>query len=338
MPYGQSKKVTLIKLFKYNTIAQIAVILFSVLVLWTGAFIRPSIPEPSHFYAPIYDLIQGWLVSFPRLASALALAIILFEGLWLNLLLSNHKMTSSNTLMPLFVYILAMSCDQTSLTITPQLFVNLFLIAEFSLLFADSAEPLHPDKNFYASACIGIASLVYLPALALLVAYLVVYVTYKLYNWRHLLIGLLGFLAPYIALLTYAFIENRLEYTLFLIRHDIGISFSPTLFSFNRISSEHIPCTLLVFFIVFLTFRELGMLKEKMVHQRINSWIMIYPLLAAAMMVYFAKTTSMQATAPTFAYLATVFFMIERRRKWIIELVMVLMILCFLFNLFYPKI
>lgn len=323
----------MVKLFRNSSFSQIVVILAAVVLLWGKAFIVPIAPERPCLYSPLYDLLYGWLSPLPRLGSAIALILVLFEGIWLNLLLFNHKMISNNSLMPLFIYLLAMSCGPDAQTITPMLFVNMTILAGYSLLFLDSADPLQSDRNFYAAACIGISSLFYLPSIALVVAYIGAFIAHKLYSWKHIMVALLGLAAPYIALLTVAYLNDRIDYTLFLMEYDIGSTEAKAHFETSLTSVAN---ALVLLFIIFLTLRELSIQKEKMVHSRINTLVIIYPLLAAFVMAFYSQLFpfDIKSIALTFSFLTTSYFLAERRRKWVGETLLWTLILAMIIQNF----
>ena len=201
----------MLRLFKQSAPVQIAAIIIAAALLWVRAFIEPIPMAAEYHFAPIYTLFYSWLNMTPRLASAVALLFVMAEGLWLNIILVEFKAAKPNSLMPTLLYLLAMSWNSHCLTITPMLLVNIMVIASFSQLLSNGATSLNVSRNFNAAFCIGLAALCYMPALSYVVPFLFIFIIYKLYRWRDIVVSLLGVIAPSLVFFTYAFLKDRLQ-------------------------------------------------------------------------------------------------------------------------------
>lgn len=321
----------MLKIFKQNTIGQILVIAVTIIALWTRAFIVPVAMPASHFFSPLYELVYSWLSPVPRLASGVALLLVLVQGVWINAILTNHKITKAHSLMPMFLYITVMSWNSSQLTITPMLLASLPLLAATSQLLSDGGTQLTTERNFNASFCIGLIGLFHLPALCYIVPFLFVFIIYKMYRWRHLLISILGLLATPILLLTYAFLSDKLDYYLILVRHDLSnIDFQWQPASFL----EALPTFILLALLLAAVFKQLGSLNDRTVHQRINTGILCLPLIAAVILYLYPHTPTfdIQPLALPFAFVGTLLLMAQRKRLWINETLIILFIVCALIN------
>lgn len=320
----------MLKIFKYNSLGQILIILLTAAALWGRAFIDPIAPQASRCFAPLYDLIYGWLSDTPRLDTAIALLLVLVEGVWLNVLLYNHKVVASNSFLPTFLYLIAMSWSPNSMTITPILFVNLTMLMACKQLLTHGSTTLEVENNFNASFCIGLAALFYLPALSYIVPLLLVFVYYKLYRWRHIAISFFGLIAPLIILFTYAFLDDKLSYWLILIGYDlVNIHI--------RWDFTSVPITLLgLAFVLLLLASLLPQIgaRDKVTAQRINTGVMALPLVAVIIMSMYDKLIPIdtQLMGIPFGTLVTTFFLTERKRKWINESIIWLLLLCAALN------
>ena len=321
----------MLRLFKQNTIGQILVIVLTAIVLWARAFIEPVRPSASLFFSPIYELVYGLLCNVPRVASAIALLLVLMEGLWLNLILVNHKMTKAHSLMPLLLYVAVMSWDTSLLTVTPMLLVNIAILAACSQLLSDGSTTLGTERNFNAAFFIGLAALCCMPAAWYVLPYIFVFIVYKLYRWRNAVVSLLGLIAPFIVLFFYAFLSDKLDYYLILIWHDLK---TLHLHIVDVAPWSVLPTAVLLLMIAASLLKQLGSIGDSMVHQRINTGIMSLPLLAAAMLAFYSHDTlfDIQALAIPFGFLGTRFFLAERRRQWTGEVMIWLFLLCALIN------
>lgn len=322
----------MVKLFRQSGVGQIMVIFLALAALWAPAFITPVSVKPSEFFSPLYELVYRLVFSQPRIASTIALILIIVQGIGLNIMLYNHKMIPANTLMPMFIYIIAMSWSRDLLTITPMLFVNMMMLPICHQLLSDGTTKLGFERNFNSAFCIGIASLFYLPTLCLIVPFLFVFIIYKLYRWRDIIIAILGLIAPFIVLFTYAFLTDKLDYFMILIRHDISdMDFT---FDFSNTLST-ICCAAFLLLLLMSLFHQLGTQSENVNIQRINTSVMVLPLIASVLMSMYTCMFPFdtQLMAPWFAFLATLLILADRKRKWISEVMIWIFVLCATINI-----
>ncbi len=316
----------MLRIFKQNTLGQIAAILIAVALLWTRAFLEPVSMDAVQHFSPIYDLLYNWLCSNQRLASAIALVLVIAEGVWLNIILINYKAAKANSMMPTFLYVVAMSWSSSALTITPVLLVNIMLIAACSQLLSDGATTLGLSRNFNSAFCVGLAALCYMPALSFVIPFLFVFVTYKLYRWRDIVVGILGLLAPSLVFFTYVYLQDRLQYDLILVAHDfvdLHVSIGSMPFW------DLMPDMFFLLLLVAALFHTLANRNERVVHQRINSAVLTLPLLGAmaTMLLTQFLPLDIQLMAIPFAFTTNIFLYADRKRKWIAELVFWLIII-----------
>lgn len=321
----------MLRLFKQGTLGQVIVIIAAALLLWWRAFVWPVEVKGVDFFSPLYELLCGWTMAAPRLASAVALLLILGEGAWLNLMLTNHKMTRINSLMPMLLYLVAMSWNSELLTLTPLILVNAMVLLACSQLLSDGSTSLSVDRNFNASFFIGLMALCYLPALWYIVPFLFVFVVYKLYRWRDVVVSVFGLIAPSVILFTYAFLSDRLDYYLILIWHDI-VAMNPHWVTLPF--WKMLPTLLFVLLLTAALMKQLGTLNEGTVHHRINTGVLTLPLTAWVVMLMYSEWFPLdtQSVAVPFSFLVTFFLMTERKREWIGEVMIWLLLVCCCIN------
>ena len=198
----------MLKVFEKSTLLQVVIILATTALLWVPDIIAPVPMSAPNGFAPLYSLVYSIGLS-STVAIATAIVLILLGGLSLNLLLANIGLVSQNSLLPTLLYILFMSAGAS--TLTPQLIVNVLVVILVNLLMLRSTHLTIPtDKIFGAAVVIGICTLFYLPALALILTYIFVAVSYRLYRWRDWIIFLLGILAPYLPVWAILFFNDSL--------------------------------------------------------------------------------------------------------------------------------
>ena len=118
--------------------------------------------------------------------------LVLIEGVLLNILLSDMGLVPQTTLLPTLLYIVFLSAPAT--TLTPMILVSAALIAcTWQLSLKGTLLTISTSRICSATAIIGLCSLFYLPALAIIVSYLLVAISYRLYNWRDITTMMLGF-------------------------------------------------------------------------------------------------------------------------------------------------
>lgn len=308
----------MLKIFKQNSVMQVLVILLVLALMWGKAFIQPVAMPTSHYFAPLYELLYQLLSDLPRLASALALLLVVLEGIWLNMMLYNHKLIGSNSLLPLLLYVVAMSWNPDALTLTPMLVVNIFILLASSQLMSDGSTTLGFERNFNAAFCIGLAAMTYLPAISYMLPFLLLFVVYKMYRWRDFVVGMFGLIAPVILLVTYAYMTDKLHYYSILASYDIsnwGVRYDlgdvwPTILNVAFL-------LMMVVMLVWTLFQQ----NDLLVHQRINRSVMLLPLVSAVVLLFYNRLlpADTQAMAPAVAYMGTIFFPAERKRRWVGE-------------------
>ena len=315
----------MIKAFKNSSAVQFLIIALTVVVLWSKAFVVPIAMTPSRYFSPIYSLFYNLLATMPRLASSIALIMILAQSLWLNIILTNNKMTKAHSFLPMLLYLALMSWHHDMLTISPLMLANFFLIAASTQLLSDGTTHLGPERNFNAAFFLSMMVLCCLPTLYYIIPFIFVYVVYKLYRWRNYAVGILGLIAPFIVLLTYAFLTDKLQYYFILLQHDITwFNLQNPHFSFLTL----FPVGILLLIVLVAVVFQLSTIGDGTTNQRINNSILSLPLLAALILIFYSqhKPVDFQTFAFSFAYIGTRFLWVERKRKWISEVLLFLIL------------
>lgn len=311
----------MLKIFKQNSVMQVLVILLALVVLWGRAFIAPVAMPASNYFSPLYEQLYRWLCHTPRLASGIAVVLLLLEGIWLTVMLYNHKLIGSNSLMPLLLYIVAMSWNGDVLTLTPQLIVNLFIIMASSQLMSDGSTTLGFERNFNAAFCIGLAMMTYLPGVAYVAPFLMLFIVYKMYRWRDVVVALFGLIAPLLLLVTYAYMTDKLYYYTILIDYDLT-NWSVRTQPGNSWHVTHNVLYLLMMavMLVWILFQQ----NDNLVHQRINRSVMLLPIVGAIILLFYTQLmpADTQPFAPAVAYMGSHYFTADRKRHWVGELLL----------------
>jgi hypothetical protein len=316
----------MLKALQHNTLLQIVFILIAVVALWLRAFVSPDGMEAEQYFSPIYGLLHRLLIGVPRLALAIGLLLMLAEGIWFNVILSNNKLTKVNWLMPALMFVLAMSWSGGRQSLTPMLLAWLPLIAGTSQLLSTGNTNLEVDRIFNAAFLVGVAALCYLPIATYVVPFLFLFVTYKSYKWRDIIVAIMGLSAPIFLLLVYAFLTDKLEYYWILIRHDI-IDIKITFDTSNIVAT--VANVIFLLLLLWGFFSQLATIKDNTIQQRINTIILLLPFVATLLMLLYDKIfiVNTQYAALPFALIASNLIATDRKRGWINEVAFALLFL-----------
>ena len=200
----------MLRIFQRNMVMQAAIILAVWVALWIGPLLTPTPMEAGDHPALLYGLLCNWLSGVLRLAVVLAMLLSLGEGIWLNLLLANAGLTPQNSLLPTLLFVVATGVGAT--TLNPALLATAAAIGSLGqLMLHGTLLTIPPSRICGATVLIGLATLFYLPAVALVLTYLLVAANYRLYGWRDWALMILGFLAPYVPIVVVLFLDDGLQ-------------------------------------------------------------------------------------------------------------------------------
>lgn len=302
----------MLKTLEKNTVLQVLVLLVLTIVLWSGALVHPVAMTPSESYGPLYDVLLGMGLP-PRMGVVLATLLVLGGGLYLNWVLMRVNLVSQNSLLPTMLYVVFMSAGAT--TLTPTLIVGVVDISLISMLMLHGTLLTIPSSKICGAAVVmGICSLFYLPALTLVLTYLLVSISYRLYGWREWCVMLLGLLMPWTALWLVLFMTNGLTAGW----QALSNGFSMTVRVANSIVTLSAIANLLLTAVLTVSlialWRRLG--EKPVVWQKNASTVMLPTVTGIAMLFYTQLfTVNLEFFALPFALTGTHLLMPERRRS-----------------------
>ena len=301
----------MLKIFEKNTVVQVIFILGVTALLWFGAFANPQPMMPSSHYAPLYNLLL-FLNPSPVLATVIALILVVVGGLFFNIMLVKVNLASQNSLLPTLLFIIAMSAGSTVLS--PSLLAALIVVLIVKrLLIHSTLLAVSSDKIFSTAALIGIASMIFLPALILILAYLLIAINYRLYGWRDWMMFLLGLLAPYLLLWAVQFMTDDLAIGFAAMASDFG-NLNLGVGSFTTMLGVANGVLLGVFVIsLFVVWVRMG---EKTIMWQKNATTIMLITVAAVAMLPFTQlfTVDLHFLAIPFAFCLYQRFTLKRRR------------------------
>lgn len=325
----------MLKLFNSNIAVQALLIIVALVLLWLRPLIAPPLMAAAPTDGVLYTLILHLFSAAPRAAVIVAMLLVLTEGVMLNLLLTNINLVPQTTLLPTLLYVIFMSAPAT--TLTPMILVAGALIACVQQLSLHGTLLTIPTTRICsATALISLCSLFYIPALAILVSYLLVAVSYRLYGWRDIATLILGFLAPYVFLVTVLYMTDDLASwwsATAAVLGDITLYVAPT---DTLPLIANIVLTLVFVVSVFMLWSRIG---EHPVMWQKNATTVMLVIVGGVLMLFFSRLMPVDLAlfAIPFALCGTHMLMPtigrsaansrRKQRLWIYDILMVLIII-----------
>lgn len=199
-----------VKTFKKNYHLQLALLITVPLMLWTPAFINSPALVKTNLDMPIYEVIYNIFFNYRFLSTILAFILVFIQGFILNSIFSSHQLSNKITFLPAFLYIILLSSDYNSMTISPFLILNTFTIGAIYFLFRCYDKKEGSDEVFNTTLFISLATLVYSPLALLMLWVWFTFFIYKTYKWRYWILSILGFITPFIFLGAYYYLTDQL--------------------------------------------------------------------------------------------------------------------------------
>ncbi|MBQ9473495.1 MAG: hypothetical protein IJU81_03710 [Bacteroidales bacterium] len=316
----------MVDFFKKSGLSQLVAILLLTVALWVHPFIEPPVMEASPYSGVLYVWLCGLLGSLPRVAVAIGLLLTLAEAAWLNVLLVNNKLLPNNSFLPALCFILLSGFGCGSKALTEMSLVN-FIIIYGAAQFMTGMQPiLSRVKMCNAITSISLATLIYVPAIFLLVPFMVQFFVYRMYHWKDLVALLLGLLAPYILIFTVAFMSDAtgslwLQTGGRLQVKSLAIGGSGVLSTWLYIVAL-LP-------VLIATVKGITHTGEQTAVYKRNAGAYLLPLLASVPLVLYGGLwpLPLQAVAMPAAFAASVTLCNIRRRKWVADICLILFIL-----------
>ena len=161
---------------------------------------------------PLYALLLKFVILLPSWFPALlGIALVTTQAVNLNYLVGRHEVLYKKSYLPALFFIIFASIIPSFTSFQPVLIVNTILIFVIEKLFRlyKSASPL--PLIFDACFLIATASLIYLPAIAFVLLFIISVLILKTFAWRDWFVGLLGLMLPYFFMALFYFLVFDLD-------------------------------------------------------------------------------------------------------------------------------
>lgn len=200
----------MIRFFKSPQPAALIVIPFIVLILWGQQALNMQVVR-DETSMPLWTLLAGILEALPAFIRYLIFAgIISLEAIYFNLLLNRHEVLYKNSYLPSLCFVLLASLSSSLLLVHPVHLVNLIFLRVFDKIFSLFKNESPVRALFDSGFLLGIAALLYLPALPMYLLFLIAVSLLRPFSWREWLVMLSAFFLPYFFISVYFFWEQEL--------------------------------------------------------------------------------------------------------------------------------
>lgn len=316
----------MIKFFKQNIILQLILVLLFSLVMWFGSFLHPEAPATAFEVAPLYTLCTDLLSSSPLVATLLAWLLVLCEGVGFSLVLTRHKLFSTETLLPALIFVIVVGLSPENHTLNPIIMAMPFIILAIHQMMM--YEKVSPNVNNILNAAFfsAIATMFCQHCIVMLLFVYIALTVHSLYQWRHWVMPVLGFAVPYIVLALIYYLSDRLYYNYYIFTTDLSdLHFS--ILSCNAVA--HIKSYLLIIAIAVCAASAIMHNIEHSASYRHNTGILfalLFSLILSQFYSHFFPVNGALLALPL-SFWATEGLFSIKRRIWICDLILFLLVI-----------
>jgi hypothetical protein len=251
-------------------------------LFWIPEFINPKAPLHLTSEGPLYTIIADLLSSHLYLSESFALVFVIGLSLILYFIGSVNDILPRENFLSSILFIFILSWNSEILRMNPLLPAGLLVILSIYTLIKmyGQAEPYR--QVFTASACVGMASLFYLPSMYFLIMIWISLVTYRVGSWREWIIALIGFIIPFIYLLSWYFWNDIFGIG---IQRIISAVNDPGIVLKGIQSIEAIWMILSALILIITLITVVNLSQDKLISMRRKTFIMVNFVLACGLMI-----------------------------------------------------
>ncbi len=270
------------RISKLGFLIQFVLFLALAFILWLPTFVHPVVPMHIASEGPLYNLLTIWLIKMPFLSVCLAFALVLSLSFFLYIIGSVNDLVARENFLPAIFLLFLLSWNERLLVLHPLLPAGLLILLSIQTIMGMYGQQEPYRQAFTASASIGMASLFYLPAAYLILMLWFSFITYRIGSWREWIISLIGFLLPFVYLLSWLFWNDNFRIGVLSIITSInnpGIG----MYNLKPIEISWLLASALVLIITLTS--VLNVIQDKLISLRRKSFIMINFSIACVFMV-----------------------------------------------------
>jgi hypothetical protein len=196
----------MIRFFKTIQPAALFTIPVVCLLLWLPGFFKAQTSLES------YDssFLNG-ISTLPVIIQTLISFILVSLGaLYLNYVTTKHDVIFQHSYLPAFMYVILMSFHKEAIQFHPLLVSNIVIIRVLDKTFSLFKNDSPVSSIFDGSFLLAIATLIYFPAFLFFFLFLYSIYNLRAFNFREMLIALVGFILPFLFLAVFGFWTDTL--------------------------------------------------------------------------------------------------------------------------------
>jgi hypothetical protein len=302
-------------IFRQKNTTNALVLLVYALVLKFSIFLHPYIPilhnEDNYLYRFILRAINSLFNQSPLPFGILTFLLQFTQATLFNTICNYHKILPKPNFLPGMSYILITSLLPDWNHFSAPLLINSIMIWCFYRMASLYNTPKPVASIFNIGILAGLATLLYIPALAFIVLILFALIIMRPFRIQEWLIGLLGFTAPYYFLIFFLYFTNQLNWKNIIPRITLTLPALP-----NSIWTSLGLMMLVAPFIIGGYFVQ-NNLNKMMIHVRKTWSLILMFLMVAVIVILINKANSYEnwivTVVPFSAFHAAAYFFPNRK-------------------------
>lgn len=244
-------------------------------IVFTALFFYPVGLSKATEYSVLYNTIYDGLLVLPVLAKVISYISILLSALFVNFLMRRFELIPRMNFLPMMIYLLLAGSFPNLLNFNPLTIANLFIFSGFYFLFKVNEEEFSYSSVFSSSLLFSIASLFYLPFISIFIILPFIYIIFRIFKGREMIISSIAFSIPWVFVAVYYYVQDILQIRV----HEfinVFVHFSiPDLKAFSV--KDIILAAFFVFIALVVAFRVLLIAYEQLIQVRIlTSFTVLY--------------------------------------------------------------
>ena len=255
----------MIKYFSTGYFDRYISVLLIAMALWMPVLFFADY-EPVSYKSSLFDLSQIMLLN-PLVTKISFFLLVLITAFIINLTVINFGFVGKLSTLVMLFYVLSMSLFIEQMAFNPIIICNFLVVLAFIYLMGIPEKSNSLATIFNASFIIGLASLIYLPAVFMIILIWNAVFIHRVAYWRTIIIPIIGILLPFIFAGTCFFYSGILDKQI-----DLVISaFTPDLaFIFPDRILEIVIVGIVTLLLMISFIGIFGSLNEKNINQRRN--------------------------------------------------------------------
>ncbi|HAF31148.1 MAG TPA: hypothetical protein DCG75_19085 [Bacteroidales bacterium] len=270
-------------ILKSNQPIVIVLIILSGILMWIPSFIDPigtAIPS-DNINMPFYEFIAEYVQYNSLLSMFITLLLVFLQSFLLVQFNKKHIIINYRTYLPAFFYILISGSFVQLQRLNPVLIGGIFIFAAINFIFSTYRTEYALNKLYLAGFFVSIASLFWGPLAIFILIIWISISNLRPFIGREWIVGLLGFLTPYLFVFVYYFVFLPENSFIQLIDHFVASFY--VLKAFHLLHySYYIFYGFLFFIIILASYTLLTNFQNKKIKTRkyfqLNWWIFIFSL------------------------------------------------------------